>query len=108
MESCFDLEMRVCPICGKEFIPAPQHVYRYMDKVYCSWTCFRKVERGKQGRGKPVEQYTLDGEYIRTFDRAIDAANHMGVMVLDNFYKACRLGEPYKNYIWKYAEEKED
>ena len=110
MESGFDLEVRTCPICGKTFVPAAMHMYRKKHVLFCSWTCYRKDEsqHSRRGRGKRVEQYTLDGEYIQTFDRAADAINLLGYTQLDNFYKACRSGRAYKGYIWKYAEEMED
>ena len=40
-----------CPVCGREFIihcEAERYAYRYKGKNYCSWTCFRKVEKGKK------------------------------------------------------------
>lgn len=30
----------ICPKCGKEFVPAPFHVYKDGSKYYCKWTCF--------------------------------------------------------------------
>lgn len=44
-----------CPVCGKLFIPAPQHAYSvnvhkkngYTKKVpICSWSCLRAHEKG--------------------------------------------------------------
>jgi hypothetical protein len=29
-----------CKKCGKEFIPAPYHIYRDGSKYYCKWTCY--------------------------------------------------------------------
>jgi hypothetical protein len=29
-----------CAKCGREFIPAPQHVFRAEWKWYCKWTCY--------------------------------------------------------------------
>jgi YHS domain-containing protein len=42
-----------CPICGKTFYPAPEHLYKLVIKGktyhYCSYTCYRvdqkKLER---------------------------------------------------------------
>lgn len=40
-----------CPICGKRFIPAPEHIYKIPNggsyKYVCSWGCQRKYERKK-------------------------------------------------------------
>ena len=36
---------RICPICGKNFIPAPLHIYKVQEKetlVFCSYTCWNK------------------------------------------------------------------
>ena len=29
-----------CKKCGKNFIPAPEHIYRKGSLFYCSWTCY--------------------------------------------------------------------
>lgn len=34
-----------CPICGKLFIAAPQHIYKVKDSKVCSWGCVRKYEK---------------------------------------------------------------
>lgn len=40
-----------CPICGKNFIPAPMHVYNDGNKAVCSYHChleaFRRREAAK-------------------------------------------------------------
>ena len=52
---------------------------------------------------KPVEQYTLEGEYIRTFDCVKDAAE--AVKCSPTNISACCRGKTktIKGYIWKYA-----
>ena len=42
------LTEKICPICGKLFIPAPEHTYKVAKggKV-CSWACVRKYEKDK-------------------------------------------------------------
>lgn len=40
-----------CPICGKNFIPAPMHLYREQKndgKLFCSYTCWMKFLNKKQ------------------------------------------------------------
>lgn len=37
-----------CPVCGKQFIPTSQHVYKDKRKGHknvCSWTCVLQSER---------------------------------------------------------------
>ena len=35
------LELNKCPVCGKEFVPAPQHQYKMErgKKLVCSYSC---------------------------------------------------------------------
>lgn len=45
-----------CPICGKTFVPAPEHIYRdkrvWHGRFVCSYSCVLKSERMKNERGK--------------------------------------------------------
>lgn len=47
---------RICPVCGREFRPAPEHVYVIgppsARKPVCSYTCMRVWERGKAAKKK--------------------------------------------------------
>lgn len=36
-----------CPICGKVFVPAPEHIYNDGKKRVCSWHCQVEAERRK-------------------------------------------------------------
>lgn len=38
---------RKCPICGKNFIAAPFHIYRANSRLVCSWGCVRTYEKKK-------------------------------------------------------------
>ena len=41
-----ELSLRACPICRKNFIPAPEHAWRIGNGVrVCSYSCMRKEER---------------------------------------------------------------
>lgn len=47
-------ELKKCSICGKEFLPAPMHMYKVKNshgrtKLQCSYTCYRKAG-GDNGR----------------------------------------------------------
>lgn len=52
----YTLEDRKCKMCGKNFCPAPQHLYTYgqgkFKVVLCSWTCMLRYEekRAEQRR----------------------------------------------------------
>lgn len=54
---------------------------------------------------KKVEQYTLDGEYIRTFDSLKEAWLHTGASI-GAIGKVCKgLAKSSGGYVWKYAEK---
>ena len=31
-----------CPICGKVFVPAPEHIFKVGSKWFDKWTCYNK------------------------------------------------------------------
>ena len=83
-----DMEERTCPICGKVFIPAPFHVYKDgHGKYYCTWGCFNKYkprnlrsENHNGGRKRiKIDQFTLDGVFIKTFISINNASEVSGV-----------------------------
>ena len=44
---------KICPMCGKAYIFRDKWAYKRTENDhvvnYCSWTCFRKSERRKDG-----------------------------------------------------------
>jgi hypothetical protein len=42
------LREKICPICGKLFVPAPEHIYKVKGAQVCSWSCVCKAEREKE------------------------------------------------------------
>lgn len=70
MRTRTELQEKVCPVCGKTFIPAPLHVYRdaRFDKsvkhaLVCSWRCVCESERLKGGDGRKKRRYTHSVEF---------------------------------------------
>ena len=40
----------ICHKCGKEFIPAPYHIYKDSEHWYCKWTCYNhRNDETKEG-----------------------------------------------------------
>ena len=98
----FNFESKICKKCGKHFIPAPYHAYQVNNDLYCSWTCYNHRNDGKRKRNlKTVGQYTADGELIKVFPSAKEAAE-----ALDCSYHtitcACRKGIQALGFLWKY------
>lgn len=45
-EFSMDWEPRVCPVCKKKYIPAPEHTWKVGKSLaVCSYSCMRKEER---------------------------------------------------------------
>lgn len=97
----------ICPKCGKEFFPYPNHAYTANGKRYCCWTCYlHRNEKKKRKNYKVVEQYTLDGKFVRSFDSVNKAAEFMGCCPT-TISEACRgLRESKaRKFIWKYKSD---
>lgn len=86
---------KICPCCGKVFIPAPLHVYK--DK--CSWTCYNRKKT--TDRSRAIEQYTKSGEIKQTFVSAKKAAETINGSA-EGIRIACRKCTFYKGYLWRY------
>lgn len=76
-------ELLRCKYCGKNFIPAPYHVYRHPVKgapghkyyMFCKWSCLCEFRRNKKRKIKKVDievpaKYTMkmDGNVIEVND----------------------------------------
>lgn len=106
---CEPLVDRKCACCGKIFCPAPYHVFKVGAKYYCSWSCYYKSVYGKNGkkltRGRRINQYDRNGNYIATYPSIQKASSETGVS-----YETIRVicnGQtktPHR-YIFKYADK---
>lgn len=46
------LSLKKCPVCGKNFIPAPEHAYKTEGSygvLVCTYSCMRNAEKAKKG-----------------------------------------------------------
>lgn len=70
-------------------------------------TC-RKVRGGEHPKARRIEQYSLDGKLLRTWDSIADAARFYGkrdTLISQNLRG---VGKTAFGYIWKYASENEE
>ena len=55
-----DLRERRCYICGRVFVPAPQHIYHKYGKWCCRWNCYVRLldelEAKKKKVGRPKKK----------------------------------------------------
>lgn len=75
-----------CPVCGKMFKPAPEHIYHIRKNkrdLCCSWTCQRNWEKNKTTA--PVKKKNKYGRPIKiaetgeTFRNIRECAERLGV-----------------------------
>lgn len=84
-------EIRLCLSC------------KHVDCINC--LALKKEERSRPGKGKRVDQYALDGTFIKTWPTLTDAAQIYHVRP-KTISRSCRMGSyPVKGYIWKFHEE---
>ncbi len=84
----------ICVVCGKEF--APHETNRKNGKI-CSLEC-----KAKYMHPISVLQFTLNGEFVRSWDSVRDAARQIGVSH-SNIIACCKGRQATcKNYKWRY------
>lgn len=60
-----------CPVCGKEFVPAPMHIYKTRvspkgsELLVCSWTCVRNGEKMTDAQRKRKERVVQWGKKVK-------------------------------------------
>lgn len=66
------VKLERCPVCGKEFVPAPLHAYKDQrartKKLVCSYTCMRKSERMEEYRQKKKGKGARSQGAVRCID----------------------------------------
>ena len=50
-----NLVERVCPECGKVFVPAALHIYKDDTKFFCKWSCYNSYLNRKEKRKEEVK-----------------------------------------------------
>lgn len=94
----------LCPKCGKNFFPAPQHIFKDDKGTYCSWTCYNHRKDGLVRKARRIEQLDCNNHLIRTFHSATQAAEHIGGKAY-NIRAACRNSTIYRGYLWRYKDD---
>lgn len=56
---------RKCPVCGKTFIPAPYHIYRYESKIYCGWNCHVSARKEREQKEIKEREEKLNENFYR-------------------------------------------
>ena len=96
------LEEKKCPLCGKKFVPAPQHALRDARGFYCKPTCFLHRDELHVRKRKKVRMYKGE-EFVKEFNSATAAAHHFNTNP-KCIGTACRQGTTYRGYTFKYEE----
>lgn len=60
----------------------------------------------KTGRKKPVNQYDLNGKFIKSYDSLGEASRALGLKTCNRLGECCRgKKDSYKGFIWKFSED---
>jgi len=88
-------------VCQNKRISSGGYLWAYEDQFEPG-----KPIRKRQLKNR-IDQYTLDGEYIQSFDMIKDACEYLGKpLAASGISKVCRgLNETCHGYIWKYADK---
>lgn len=91
---------KTCIICDKLFTP---HKTKRKRNVVCSNECKIILDKINAAKRKiKINQYTLEGEFIKTWDSARDIQNELGYHE-SNINKCCNLNiKTAYNYKWSY------
>ena len=118
MERAYGVILKVCPVCGKEFVPAPWHVYKDKRKggnrkFVCSYGCMRKSEREKKP-SKPIVHRVYVRKPVKCIEtgEVFECAKAAATTIkadASRIRSACR-GErdTVKGYHWAYMEDVEE
>lgn len=96
-----------CVKCGKNFI---RTYPKYAWKDCCSYTCYLHRDDNKEvPHSKPVDMFTQDGGFIKSFSNSIEAAKYVGLMKPDSIRNCC-LGKTKTSagFVWRYKEVKQN
>ena len=101
-----------CPVCGKNYIPAPFHQYKIYGGVrVCSWSCQLRGER--EGirvphgapRVKPIMMFDMNGAFVREFLNSAEASKLLMISA-ESIRKCCRRQTAHAGgYVFRYREE---
>jgi hypothetical protein len=106
----FQLVDHTCPVCGKNFIPASEHIYTDGKTKLCGWNCYCAAKKNKDDPSKDslkkVNQISKRSDKILCVYKSVEeAARSTGVSVR-SIRDCCtgvhRTGGGFK---WSYAEE---
>lgn len=92
---------KICEVCGKEF--TPNKTKRRRAHV-CSNECKLRLDKiNAQKRQRAINQFALNGDFIKRWDSARCVQNATGFFE-SNINKCCNnVLHSYKGYVWKYA-----
>ena len=80
-------------------------IYSEEDSINLLEERVKKVNEKMHHRNHPVEQYSLDGEYIKTFLTMREACDELGLKSISSILNVCKgRAQTAKGYKWKYKD----
>lgn len=80
-------------------------IYSEEDNINLLEEKVKKVNEKMHHRNHPVEQYSLDGKYIKTFSTIKEACDELGLKSISSIVNVCKgRAQTAKGYKWKYKD----
>lgn len=92
----------IIKVCQGQFIQAFGYIWRYNGDAFDKYQNFVKLKENNFSYGKPVDMYTLNKEYVRSFDSMKQAEEETGARASN--ISACCLGKvkAANGYIFRF------
>lgn len=108
---CTEIQDHTCPVCGRNFIPAPYHQFRVYGRRVCTWSCKLRGEREgfaknpESLKNKPIAMFDRNGNHIRDFQNAREIELELHISV-DCVRKCCRKETARAGgFVFRYIKE---
>lgn len=92
--------------CKGRISSAYNYLWKYANDLTPVEELVCKAKMKLHHRNQKVNQYNLNGDFIKTFNTISEAAKSVGLKSISGITNACvGLSKTSKGYIWKYANE---
>lgn len=95
--------VNIARACMKKLSSAGKYIWKYENDDTPVEEFVKLAASKEHHRNRKVDQYTLDGRYIRTFNTLTEAKNYVGAKSVSSIVNACtgRSSTAF-GYVWKY------
>ena len=97
---------KICPVCGKNFVPAGLHMYKDARSrtLVCSWSCMLKSERMNEAKSNELKYMNTRIAATKKALTIATAKPNVADAELDNIQKRLAVEENIYNIVLKHLE----